>query len=194
MGGQSHVPSLLKDKLEDSRKRIEHDMQRFKEFERDLKTKAFSTCALAKADELELEEAEKMKYQDWLASTIQTLNDQLDAFEADLELLGNKNSLSNDDKSRSSQLKTFQERHRWHIKKLELILRAVDNDSIDMSDLAVIRESIELYVDNHQDPDCYHDEGLYDCFDLVEFEDKAPKPRSPSEIPEECGTPASSKE
>merc|ERR1711972_90017 len=188
-----------KDKLEDARRRIENDMQRFKEFERDLKTKAFSTCALAKADELELEEAEKMKYQDWLASTIQQLNDQLDAFDADLELLGNKKSLSNDDKSRSSQLKTFQERHRWHIKKLELILRAVDNDAIDMSDLAVIKESVELYVDSHQDQDYYHDEGLYDCFeslDLTAYEEQAPKPRSPTEALKEatCGTPVSSKE
>jgi len=192
--GQSCVQSNSKDKLEDARKRIENDMQRFKDFERDLKTKAFSICALARADELELEEAEKMKYQDWLTQTIQSLNDQLDQFEADLELLNNKKHLGADDKSRLAQLKLLQERHRWHIKKLELVLRAVDNDAIDMSDLAVVRESIELYVDNHQDPDCYHDEGLYDCFDLVEFEDKAPKPRTPSEIPEDCGTPASSKE
>jgi len=52
--GQSTVPNGLKDKLEDARRRIEHDMQRFKEFERDLKTKAFSSCALAKGDELDL--------------------------------------------------------------------------------------------------------------------------------------------
>lgn len=191
---QSGVQSNSKDKLEDARRRIENDMQRFKDFERELKTKAFSTCALARADELELEEAEKMKYQDWLTETIQRLNDQLDQFEADLELLGNKKSLSTEDKSRLAQLKVLQERHRWHIKKLELVLRATDNDAIDMSDLAVVRESIELYVDNHQDPDCYHDEGLYDCFDLAEFEDKAPKTRSPSEVPKECSTPASSKE
>merc|ERR1711879_272013 len=124
MGGQSHVPSLLKDKLEDSRKRIEHDMQRFKEFERDLKTKAFSTCALQRTDELELEEAEKMKYQDWLSSTIQTLNDQLDQFDADVELLGNKKSLSNEEKSRKAHFIVLQDRHRWHIKKLELVLRS----------------------------------------------------------------------
>mmetsp|Transcript_114850 Transcript_114850/g.366360 ORF Transcript_114850/g.366360 Transcript_114850/m.366360 type:complete len:898 (+) Transcript_114850:133-2826(+) len=191
---QSGVQSNSKDKLEDARRRIENDMQRFKDFERELKTKAFSTCALARADELELEEAEKMKYQDWLTETIQRLNDQLDQFEADLELLGNKKSLSNDDKSRLAQLKVLQERHRWHIKKLELVLRAVDNDAIDMSDLAVVRESIELYVDNHQDPDCYHDEGLYECFDLAEFEDKAPRPRSPTEAPKECNSPTSSKE
>merc|ERR1712190_262977 len=105
---------------------------------------------------MELEEAEKIKYQEWLAQTIQVLNDQLDQFEADLELLNSKKHLSNDDKTQLGHFKLLQDRHRWHINKLELLLRAVDNDAIDMSDLAVVRESIELYVDNHQDPDCYH--------------------------------------
>lgn len=192
---QNGVQSNSKDKLEDARRRIEHDMQRFKDFERELKIKAFSTCALARADELEIEELEKMKYQEWLTETIQRLNDQLDQFEADMELLGNKKSLSNDDKSNLLQLKLHQERHRWHIKKLELVLRAVDNDVIDISDLAVVRESIELYVENHQDPDCYHDEGLYECFDLTEFEDRALKPpKSPSEVQKDTSPQVSSGE
>merc|ERR1712232_870750 len=122
--GQSEVKNNPKDKLEEARKKIEHDMQRFKEFERDLKTKAFSTCALAKADELDLEEAEKVKYQEWLASTIQVFNDQMDEFDADLEVFMNKKSLSNDDKSHQASLRMRQERHRWHTHKLELLLRA----------------------------------------------------------------------
>lgn len=186
---QSGVQSSSKDKLEDARRRIENDMQRFKEFERELKTKAFSTCALSRADELELEEAEKITYQEWLQSSIQSLQDQLDQFEADLELLGNKKSLSNDEKSKLTNLKSSQERHRWHIKKLELILRGLDNDALDMSDLALVRESVDRYVDGQADPD----EGLYDCFDLAEFEDKAVKAVSPPEDLKEC-TPTSSKE
>merc|ERR1712050_201597 len=73
--GQTDIKNNSKEKLEDARKRIENDMQRFKEFERDLKTKAFSSCALAKADELELEEAEERKYQEWLGTSIQQIND-----------------------------------------------------------------------------------------------------------------------
>merc|ERR1712113_245583 len=104
------------------------------------------------------------KYQEWLAQTIQSLNDQLDQFEADLELLVSKKSLSNDDKARQAQLRTLQDQHRWHIKKLELVLRAVDNDAIEISDLAVVRDSIDYYVDNNQEPDCYVDESLFDNF------------------------------
>eukprot|EP00930_Biecheleria_cincta_P081313 TRINITY_DN7015_c0_g2_i1.p1 TRINITY_DN7015_c0_g2~~TRINITY_DN7015_c0_g2_i1.p1 ORF type:complete len:886 (+),score=201.87 TRINITY_DN7015_c0_g2_i1:100-2757(+) len=193
--GQAGVPNGLKDKLEEARRKIESDMQRFKEFERELKTKAFSSSALARTDELELEEAEKVKYQDWLAQTIQTLKDQLDLFEADIESLEKKKSLGNDEKSRLAQLKELQERHRWHIRKLEQLLRAVDNDAVEVSDLAVVRDSIEIYVESCEEPDCYHDETLYDGFDLTEFEEKAAPPRTPTaDASKECGTPASSKE
>merc|ERR1711972_1308371 len=168
-------------------------MQRFKELERELKTKAFSTNALNRDDELELEEAEKIKYQEWLASTIQNLNDQLDQFEADLEILANKRSLSSEDKARQGQFKTLQEQHRWHIKKLEQLLRAVDNDAVDLSDVALVRDSIDFYVDNNQEPDCYHDETVYDCFDLVEYEEKAvTMPRSPKEEHADFSLPCSS--
>merc|ERR1712048_506504 len=193
--GQSDIKTASKDKLEEARKRIENDMQRFKEFERDLKTKAFSTCALAKADELDLEEAEKIKYQEWLVATIQVLNDQQDEFDADLEALGNKKSLSSDDKSRQADLKTSQDRHRWHIHKLELILRALDNDTLDTSDLAVLRDSVEVYLDNHEDPNFPHDEGLYDCFDLTEFEEKTVKAQTPTaEIKADADTPLNKEE
>merc|ERR1712146_467670 len=106
-------------------------------------TKAFSTCALS-LDELELEEAEKVKYQEWLSQTIQDLNTQLEQHEADIELLDSKRSLNGDDKARLAQLRIFQERHHWHIGKLELLLRGVDNEAVDMGDLAVVRDSVEL--------------------------------------------------
>merc|ERR1712060_329564 len=130
--------------------------------------------------DMDLEEAEKMKYQDWLSSMIQSLNDQRDEFEADGELLGNKKSLSGDEKSKLAQLKSNQERHSWHIKKLELILRALDNDAIDMTDLVLVRESVEYYLEAHGEADYMHDESLYDAFDLAEFEEKVVKPRTPS--------------
>merc|ERR1712187_492478 len=103
-----------------------------------------------------------------------------DEFEADIELLSNKKSLSGEEKSNLAQLKTNQERHSWHIKKLELILRALDNDAIDMTDLVLVRESVEYYIEAHGETDYQHDETLYDAFDLTEFEEKVVKPRTPS--------------
>merc|ERR1712187_917466 len=84
------------------------------------------------------------------------------------------------EKSKIGHLRASQERHSWHIKKLELILRALDNDALDMSDLAVMRDSVEYYLEAHGEPDYQHDEALYDCFDLTEVEEKAVKPRTPS--------------
>eukprot|EP00931_Biecheleriopsis_adriatica_P113588 TRINITY_DN886_c0_g2_i1.p1 TRINITY_DN886_c0_g2~~TRINITY_DN886_c0_g2_i1.p1 ORF type:complete len:889 (-),score=246.94 TRINITY_DN886_c0_g2_i1:100-2766(-) len=177
--GQSDMKGNLKDKLEEARKKIEGDMTRFKEFERDLKTKAFSSNALAKGEELELEEAEKLRYQDWISSSIQQLNDQRDEFEADLELLSNKKTLSNDEKSRMTELREWQDQHEFHIRKLELILRALDNDALELSDLACIRDSVDYYLESHKEPGFMHDEGLYDGIDLQEFEERA-KARTPT--------------
>merc|ERR1712151_688484 len=95
----------------------------------------------------ELEEAEKQKYQDWLTQTIQGLQDRGDGFEADVEFMSAKKSLGNDEKSKLAHLKILQERHAWHINKLELILRAVDNDAIDLSDLACVRDTVDMYVE-----------------------------------------------
>ncbi|OLP88002.1 CCR4-NOT transcription complex subunit 3 [Symbiodinium microadriaticum] len=191
--GSPQVPAPLKDKLEEARKRIESDMARFKDFEREFKTKAFSYTGLAKTDELDLEEAEKVKSQDWLAQTIQSLKDQLDQFEADLELLQGKRSLNSDEKSRLPKLQTAQDRTRWHIKKLEQLLRAVSNDAVEISDLAVVRDSIDCYVEAGEDSDGVHDETLYDYFDLADYEEKVAPARS-GENDSKDDSPAGSKE
>jgi len=98
-------------------------------------------------------------------------NDQQDELEADLRALSSNKPMSNYEKGRQTQLKWWQERHRWDTNKLELILRALGNNSIDMTDVAVVRARVEAYVDNHEDPYYGHDDSLYDGFDLTEFVD-----------------------
>lgn len=188
--GSNTVQSNLKDKLEEGRKLIENDMSRFKDFEREFKTKAFSGAGLAKMDELDLEEAEKLKYQDWLGHTIQALKDQLDQFEADTQLLSSKKNQSSDDKARLPKLQKAQETSRWHIKKLEQLLRAVNNDAVEISDLAMVKESIELLVENGEESELYHDEQLYDSFDLTEYEEKAMPKGVEVDRPEESASSA----
>merc|ERR1711879_19832 len=92
-----------------------------------------------------------------------------------------------DDKSRLAALKTSQERHRWHIKKLEQVLRAVDNDALDLSELAVVCETVDMYIETHDDPDCYHDENLYDSLNLADFEVDAQVPRNISDPADDKG-------
>merc|ERR1719161_1407200 len=113
-------------RLEASRKRIEDDMQRFKEFERELKTKAFSTFALKNGSDMGLEDEEKVRSMQWLNDTLQTLQSQVDEFECDLE------TCSNDERE---NLLEHHRRHSWHIGKLEQLLRGVTNDDISPVDL-----------------------------------------------------------
>lgn len=181
---QSGVQTEAKDRLEEARKKVEHAMQRFKDFERELKTKAFSTCALQRGGEDE-EEAEKLRHQDWVSDCIHSLNTQLEQIEADLETLATKKSLSSEDKTKQASLKTLLEHHRWHVKKLEVVLRAIDNDAVDLGELACIRDSIEHYVENGQEEsDMLFDDGLYEALDLAEFEEKAASAKVKAVAPE----------
>lgn len=177
---QTDFKGNTKDKLEEARRKIESDMTRFKEFERELKTKAFSSNALAKGDELDEADAERLRWQDWLTSTIQQLNDQRDEFEADLETLSTKKNLSSSDKERMPELREWQDRHEFHIRKMELILRALDNEALDLSDLACIKDGVEFYMESHMEPNYMHDEALYDYIDLTSFEEEKTKARTPS--------------
>merc|ERR1712066_128358 len=58
-----HSDKAIKDKnaLADARKKIEVEMERFKEFERDLKTKTYSKEGLSKSDKVDPYEGERHK-------------------------------------------------------------------------------------------------------------------------------------
>ncbi|CAD7927245.1 unnamed protein product [Amoebophrya sp. A120] len=162
--GMSEVKN--KDKLESARKRIEFNMQRFKEFERELKTKAYSTFALAKDEEEDLDTQEKRDAEDWLRKQLDGLNEGIEMFEADIESVLSKKNPSAREKDEAEEKRRFKERHEWHIGKLECLLRACDNDTLDLSELAVIKESVEYYLECGTEADYYHDEALYDNFDI----------------------------
>eukprot|EP00746_Dinoflagellata_sp_MGD_P000598 gnl/MRDRNA2_/MRDRNA2_101083_c0_seq1.p1 gnl/MRDRNA2_/MRDRNA2_101083_c0~~gnl/MRDRNA2_/MRDRNA2_101083_c0_seq1.p1 ORF type:complete len:838 (+),score=204.78 gnl/MRDRNA2_/MRDRNA2_101083_c0_seq1:103-2616(+) len=169
-------------RLEASRKRIEDDMQRFKEFERELKTKAFSTFALKNGPDMGMEDEEKSRSMQWLNDTLQTLQSQLDDFDVDLE------TCSNDDRD---NLLEHQRNHRWHIGKLEQLLRGVTNDDITPVDLAFCTESVDYYVESHREDDFMFDDSVYESFDLAEVdiaeESKSPSLR-PAEVPDDVGS------
>src|SRR5690606_13235156 len=60
------------------------------------------------------------------------------------------------------------ERHKWHINKLELIMRLMENGNLDVDQVSALRNDIKYYVDSNQDPDFAEDEGLYDELNLDE--------------------------
>ncbi|XP_018325430.1 CCR4-NOT transcription complex subunit 3 isoform X2 [Agrilus planipennis] len=156
----------IKDKstLMDYRKLIETQMERFKVVERETKTKAYSKEGLGAAQKLDPAQKEREEISNWLVMCIDQLNIQIDSFECEIEsLLANKKKkLDKDKQERMDELKAKLEKHRFHIRKLETLLRMLDNMSVEVSQIKQIKDDVEYYVDSSQDPDFEENVYLYD--------------------------------
>ncbi|MCI4395522.1 hypothetical protein PGIGA_G00181530 [Pangasianodon gigas] len=164
----------IKDKrqLVDNRKLIETQMERFKIVERETKTKAYSKEGLGLAQKVDPAQKEKEEVGQWLTTTIDTLNMQVDQFESEVESLSVQTRKKKGDKEkqdRIDELKKLIERHRYHIRMLETILRMLDNDSVQVDSIRKIKDDVEYYIDSSQDPDFEENEFLYDDLDLEDI-------------------------
>ncbi|XP_056141937.1 CCR4-NOT transcription complex subunit 3a isoform X2 [Lampris incognitus] len=164
----------IKDKrqLVENRKLIETQMERFKVVERETKTKAYSKEGLGLAQKVDPAQREKEETGQWLTNTIDTLNMQVDQFESEVESLSVQTRKKKGDKEkqdRIEELKRLIERHRFHIRMLETILRMLDNDSVQVDSIQKIKDDVEYYIDSSQDPDFEENEFLYDDLDLEDI-------------------------
>lgn len=162
--------SSIKDKtkLDVNRKLIEEKMEKFKVCEKETKTKAFSKEGLAQ-DRTDPKEKAKREVGEWITDSIFRLREQCDEFEAEVESLsasgGSKRSRKADN-PRIADLRTHIERHQFHVKSLERILRAVDNDALPPEKVNELRDGVDYYTDANQEPDFYEDEEMYDQLNL----------------------------
>lgn len=156
----------IKDKstLLEYRKLIETQMERFKVVERETKTKAYSKEGLGAAQKLDPAQKEREEMSSWLVSSIDALNLQVDQFESEIEslLVGKKKRLDKEKQDRMEDLKSKLEKHRFHIKKLETLLRMLDNMSVEVEQIRRIKEDVEYYIDSSQDPGFEENEYIYD--------------------------------
>uniref|UniRef100_A0A6Q2XHX7 CCR4-NOT transcription complex subunit 3 n=1 Tax=Esox lucius TaxID=8010 RepID=A0A6Q2XHX7_ESOLU len=164
----------IKDKrqLVENRKLIETQMERFKIVERETKTKAYSKEGLGLAQKVDPAQREKEEVGNWLTNTIDTLNMQVDQFESEVESLSVQTRKKKGDKEkqdRIEELKRFIEKHRYHIRMLETILRMLDNDTLQVESIRKIKDDVEYYMDSSQYPDFEENEFLYDDLDLEEL-------------------------
>ncbi|KAF3692007.1 CCR4-NOT transcription complex subunit 3 CCR4-associated factor 3 [Channa argus] len=164
----------IKDKrqLVENRKLIETQMERFKVVERETKTKAYSKEGLGLAQKVDPAQREKEETGQWLTNTIYTLNMQVDQFESEVESLSVQTRKKKGDKEkqdRIDELKRLIERHRFHIRMLETILRMLDNDSVPVDAIQKIKDDVEYYIDSSQDPDFEENEFLYDDIELEDI-------------------------
>uniref|UniRef100_UPI00358E4AA0 CCR4-NOT transcription complex subunit 3 isoform X2 n=1 Tax=Myxine glutinosa TaxID=7769 RepID=UPI00358E4AA0 len=165
----------IKDKrqLVENRKLIEQQMERFKVVERETKTKAYSKEGLGLVAKVDPAQREREEISQWLTNTIDTLNMQVDQFESEVESLSipsKKKSKSEKERcDRMDTLKRLLERHRWHIGKLETLLRMLDNSTVGVDAIRKVRDDVEYYVDSAQDPDFEENEFIYDDINMDEI-------------------------
>lgn len=139
-------------------------MERFKVVERETKTKAYSKEGLGAAQKLDPAQKEKDEISNWLTSSINSLQLQIDQYESEIEslLAGKKKRLDKDKQDKMDDLKSKLERHKFHISKLETLLRMLDNDSVEVEQIKKIKDDVEYYIESSQEPDFEENEYIYD--------------------------------
>lgn len=102
-------------------------MEQFKVCEKETKTKTYSKEGLARAARLDPEEQARQEAVGYVQDSIERLNVQIEAAEAEVERLSTSKS-SKRHRSEIEEKETMIRKHRWFIGKMELIIRMIDND------------------------------------------------------------------
>ncbi|KAJ6567206.1 Not1 N-terminal domain, CCR4-Not complex component-domain-containing protein [Mycena vulgaris] len=167
----------IKDKsaLLDNRKLIETQMEKFKACEKEMKTKAFSKEGLIQAAKLDPKEQEKEEATSWLQTQVEELQMQVEQSEAEIETLhgsGKKKNKSGSTAGRLEELETLNERRKWHISRLEIVLRLLNNGSMPTEKVTGLKEDVQYFVESNTEEGFDEDEGIYDELNLDEEEEK----------------------
>lgn len=150
-------------------------MERFKACEKEMKTKAFSKEGLNAGTKLDPKEALKVETSSFISNMVDELSRQLEVTEAEVEQLqggakkSKKDAKANGD--RVAQLEDMNERRKWHVSKLELILRLLENGNLDPDRVQTLKEDISYFVESNTEEDFEEDEGIYDELNLDEQEE-----------------------
>ncbi|KAF8165089.1 Not1 N-terminal domain, CCR4-Not complex component-domain-containing protein [Crassisporium funariophilum] len=168
----------IKDKaaLLDNRRLIETQMEKFKACEKEMKTKAFSKEGLIQAAKLDPKEQEKEEAIQWVNHQVDELQIQVESTEAEVEALQgagkkrNKGGSSN--AGRLEELEHLNDRRKWHISRLEIVLRMLNNGSLPLEKVHGLKEDVGYFVESNTDENFDEDEGIYDELNLNEEEEK----------------------
>ncbi|KAJ7477074.1 Not1 N-terminal domain, CCR4-Not complex component-domain-containing protein [Mycena galericulata] len=167
----------IKDKTQllDNRKLIETQMEKFKACEKEMKTKAFSKEGLIQAAKLDPKEQEKEEATLWLQTQVEELQMQVEQSEAEIETLhgaGKKKNKSGTTAGRLEELEGLNERRKWHISRLEIVLRLLNNGSMPTEKVLGLKEDVQYFVESNTEEGFDEDEGIYDDLNLDEEEEK----------------------
>ncbi|KAI8889291.1 hypothetical protein K501DRAFT_208827 [Backusella circina FSU 941] len=166
----------IKDKrqLMDNRKLIETQMERFKQIEREMKTKAYSREGLMLKEKLDPKDQEKVETCEFITSMVDELSRQIEKTEFEIENLSSTTSRKGKKDAqrleRMSEFERLNERKNWHINRLELVLRLLENDHLEPESVNELKDTIQYYVESNQEPDFEEVEDMYDDLNLEEEE------------------------
>ncbi|KAJ1967067.1 general negative regulator of transcription subunit 5 [Dimargaris xerosporica] len=168
--------SDIKDKREllENRRNIEKKMEAFKACEKEMKTKAYSKEGLSQVTKIDPKQKLKMEKRSWITGMVDQLNTQIDMLEAEAEGIASGPKKNKKDSAKVARLKELDhhvERHKWHVQRLELILRAMENGNISPEQVSDIQDDVQFYVESNQEDDFVEDEGVYDELGLDDEED-----------------------
>ncbi|TCD70504.1 proteinral negative regulator of transcription subunit 5 [Steccherinum ochraceum] len=167
----------IKDKtaLLDNRRLIETQMEKFKACEKEMKTKAFSKEGLIQSAKLDPKAQEKMETTQWLQTQVEALLLQVEQAEAEIESFqggARKKNKGGAQAERLEELERLNERRKWHISRLEIILRLLDNGSMQPEKVNDLKDDVTYFVDSNTEEEFDEDEGIYDELNLDEEEEK----------------------
>jgi CCR4-NOT transcription complex subunit 3 len=160
-----------KDSLVDARKLIETKMEQFKICEKETKTKTYSKEGLARAEKLSPEEQAKLDTCKWVGETIEKLQQCVEDKDVEIERLSSgKGKKTN--KHIIEEHNEFIQSHKFHINKLEGIMRLVMNDLLDHDLVDDLKEDLEYYTESHEDQEymqSYDEEYFYEALGLEDI-------------------------
>jgi len=118
-----------------------------------MKTKAFSKEGLTAAAKLDPKAQEKIEVTAWIQSQVEELQIQVEQSEAEIETLqggGKKKGKSGGAAAeRLEELEHLNERRKWHVNRLELIMRLLDNGSLAVDKVRDLQEDVTYFVDSN---------------------------------------------
>lgn len=128
-------------------------MEKFKACEKEMKTKAFSKEGLIQAAKLDPKEQEKEEATLWLQNQVEELQMQVEQTEAEIEALqgaGKKrNKAGTSAAGRLEELESLNERRKWHISRLEIVLRLLNNGSLSPDKVFGLKEDVQYFVESN---------------------------------------------
>jgi CCR4-NOT transcription complex subunit 3 len=161
-----------KDNLIEARKLIETKMEQFKICEKETKTKTYSKEGLAREERLDPAEAAKQNTVEWIGDYIERLNQLVQDREVEIERLqSGKGKKTN--KNIIEEYMQFVLNHKFHINKLEGIMRLVNNDVLDVEIVDPLKDDLDYYLDSYEDDDyiqAYDEDYFYDALGLDELD------------------------